>query len=72
MVMDTAALAISAVATYATRNLPEATRLRLPIMIFPLLAAADVFSIYHELKAIQLRSLNRVRCCMDIASLSAW
>jgi glutamate N-acetyltransferase/amino-acid N-acetyltransferase len=64
MVMDTAALAVSAGATYATRNVSEALRLRLPLLVFPFLAAADVFSIHRELKAIQLRSLNRVRAEM--------
>lgn len=60
MVMDTLALAVSATATYMIRHLPERLRLRLPIMVFPLLAAADIFSIYHELKSIQLRSINKV------------
>jgi len=60
MVMDTLGLAISVTLTWLTRNSATA-RQALPLVAFPLLAAGDLVSIYYELKAIHLRSLNHER-----------
>jgi hypothetical protein len=60
MVMDTVGLAIAVTLTWLTRN-SAAARQALPLVAFPLLAAGDLVSIYHELKAIHLRSLNHER-----------
>ena len=60
MVMDTLGLAISVTLTWLTRNSAKA-RQALPLVAFPLLAAGDLVSIYYELKAIHLRSLNHER-----------
>ncbi|KAF6251501.1 vitamin B6 photo-protection and homoeostasis-domain-containing protein [Scenedesmus sp. NREL 46B-D3] len=63
MVMDTLALAVSATANYVLRH-QESRRMLLPLVAFPLCGVADLFCIYHELKAVQLRSLNRERAEM--------
>ncbi|WIA30727.1 hypothetical protein OEZ86_000794 [Tetradesmus obliquus] len=63
MVMDTLALAVSATANYLLRH-QESRRMLLPLVAFPLCGVADLFCIYHELKAVQLRSLNRERAEM--------
>ena len=63
MVMDTLALAVSASANYVLRH-REAQRMALPLIAFPLCGLADLFCIYHELKSVQLRSLNRERAEM--------
>jgi glutamate N-acetyltransferase/amino-acid N-acetyltransferase len=63
MVMDTLALAVSATANYVLRH-QESRRMLLPLVAFPLCGFADLFCIYHELKAVQLRSLNRERAEM--------
>lgn len=63
MVMDTLALAVSAIANYLLRN-REAQRMLLPLIAFPVCGLGDLFCIYHELKAVQLRSLNRERAEM--------
>lgn len=63
MVMDTLALAVSASANYALRH-REAQRMLLPLIAFPICGLADLFCIFHELKAVQLRSLNRERAEM--------
>ena len=60
MVMDTLGLAISVTLTWLTRNSAKA-RQALPLVAFPLLAVGDLVSIYYELKAIHLRSLNHER-----------
>eukprot|EP00882_Tetradesmus_deserticola_P029875 GHRQ01033503.1.p1 GENE.GHRQ01033503.1~~GHRQ01033503.1.p1 ORF type:complete len:440 (+),score=220.70 GHRQ01033503.1:535-1854(+) len=63
MVMDTLALAVSATANYVLRH-QESRRMLLPLVAFPLCGIGDLFCIYHELKAVQLRSLNRERAEM--------
>lgn len=63
MVMDTLALAVSASANYFLRH-KEAQRMMLPLVAFPICGLLDLFCIYHELKAVQLRSLNRERAEM--------
>lgn len=63
MVMDTLALAVSASANYFLRH-KEAQRMMLPLVAFPICGLMDLFCIYHELKAVQLRSLNRERAEM--------
>lgn len=63
MVMDTLALAVSASANYFLRY-KEAQRMMLPLVAFPICGLLDLFCIYHELKAVQLRSLNRERAEM--------
>lgn len=63
MVMDTLALAVSASANYFLRH-KEAQRMLLPLVAFPICGLMDLFCIYHELKAVQLRSLNRERAEM--------
>ena len=60
MVMDTLALAVSATANYVLRH-REAQRMMLPLVAFPICGLGDLFCIYHELKAVQLRTLNRER-----------
>lgn len=40
-----------------TRQVPSL----LPLCAFPFLAVSDLYSIYRELKAVQLKSLNRER-----------
>jgi hypothetical protein len=60
MVMDTLALAVSASANYLLRY-KEAQRMMLPLVAFPICGLGDLFCIYHELKAVQLRTLNRER-----------
>jgi hypothetical protein len=61
--MDTLALAVSASANYILRH-KEAQRMMLPLVAFPICGLLDLFCIYHELKAVQLRSLNRERAEM--------
>jgi hypothetical protein len=39
----------------------EASRRALPLLMFPLLAAGDLWSIYRELRSIHLRTLNKER-----------
>lgn len=63
MVMDTLALAVSASANYFLRH-KEAQRMMLPLVAFPICGLLDLFCIYHELKSVQLRSLNRERAEM--------
>jgi hypothetical protein len=63
MVMDTLALAVSASANYFLRH-KEAQRMMLPLVAFPICGLLDLFCIYYELKAVQLRSLNRERAEM--------
>jgi hypothetical protein len=63
MVMDTLALAVSASANYVLRH-KEAQRMLLPLIAFPICGLLDLFCIYHELKSVQLRSLNRERAEM--------
>jgi len=60
MVMDTLAVAVSASANYLLRH-RETARSLLPLVAFPICGLADLFGIYHELKAVQLRTLNRER-----------
>lgn len=60
MVMDTLALAVSASANYLLRH-QEARRMMLPLVAFPICAVGDLYCIYRELKAVQLRTLNRER-----------
>ncbi|KAG1673256.1 hypothetical protein FOA52_002536 [Chlamydomonas sp. UWO 241] len=63
MVVDMLALAVSAAFMYTVRN-SERARMVVPLLAFPLLAAADIWSVYHEIKAIQLKVLNRERAEM--------
>ena len=60
MVADNIGLAVAITATWLCRG---STKLRtaLPLLALPFLIAGDLFSIYHELKAIQLRTLNKER-----------
>ena len=60
MVIDMFALAVSAGCMYAVRN-SERGRILLPLFAFPLLAAADLWAIYNELKSVELKMLNRER-----------
>ncbi|KAK9841961.1 hypothetical protein WJX81_001250 [Elliptochloris bilobata] len=68
MVMDTAGLLACVALMSAVRARPHAQRL-LPLAMLPLLAAGDLWSIWHELKSIHLRSLNRERAEM---TAEAW
>ncbi len=43
--------------------LSEAARRALPLVMLPLLAAGDLTAIYNELRAIHLRTLNKVGGC---------
>ena len=63
MVMDTVGLLACVALMSAVRARPRAQRL-LPLAMLPVLAAGDLWSIWHELKAIHLRSLNRERAEM--------
>lgn len=54
------ALAVSAGCMYAVRN-SERGRILLPLFAYPILAAADLWSIYNELQAVELKMLNRER-----------
>lgn len=63
MVMDTLALAVSATANHVLRH-REPQRMMLPLIAFPICGLMDLFCIYHELKAVQLRTLNRERAEM--------
>lgn len=60
MVIDMFALAVSAACMYAVRN-SERGRIFLPLIAYPVLAAADLWSIYNELKAVEFKMLNRER-----------
>ena len=60
MVVDMFALAVSAGMMFAVRN-SDRGRVLLPLVAFPLLAAADLWAIYNELKSIELKMLNRER-----------
>ncbi|KAJ9527004.1 hypothetical protein QJQ45_025285, partial [Haematococcus lacustris] len=59
MVVDMLALAVSAGAMWWAKNLK--TPALLPLLAFPLLASGDLYSIYRELKSVQLCTLNRER-----------
>ena len=63
MAVDTAALAVAAAANWLLRN-DERRRALLPVVAFPLLSAADLYCIYRELKAVELRTINRERAEM--------
>ena len=63
MVMDTVALLVSAGLTYALRS-NERALLLLPLCAFPVCAAGDLLGIWHELKSVQLSSINRERAEM--------
>lgn len=60
MVVDTLALGVSAWLTHVVRHNPS-WQLLLPLLAYPVCAVGDVLSIYMELKAIQLRTVNRER-----------
>ncbi|KAI3433453.1 hypothetical protein D9Q98_003266 [Chlorella vulgaris] len=60
MVMDNLGLAAAVGLTYLCRH-TEASRRALPLLMFPLLAAGDLWSIYRELRSIHLRTLNKER-----------
>ncbi|KAL4859390.1 Protein strawberry notch 1 [Chlorella vulgaris] len=60
MVMDNLGLAAAVGLTYLCRH-TEASRRALPLIMFPLLAAGDLWSIYRELRSIHLRTLNKER-----------
>jgi len=59
MVMDMLALGVSASAMYLAKNMK--TPALLPLAAYPFLAVGDCYCIYRELKAVQLRTLNRER-----------
>jgi hypothetical protein len=63
MVVDTLALTLSAALTFMVRSNDRA-RMLLPLAVFPICAAGDLFSIWHELKSVQLSTLNRERAEM--------
>jgi hypothetical protein len=63
MAVDTAALAVAATANWLLRT-DEGRRALLPVVAFPLLSAADLYCIYRELKAVELRTINRERAEM--------
>ncbi|KAG2487824.1 hypothetical protein HYH03_013541 [Edaphochlamys debaryana] len=65
MVMDMLALGVSAGLTWLCRSMPRGGLL-LPALAYPLCAAGDLTCIWHELKAVQLRTLNRERAEMVI------
>ena len=67
MVMDTLGLALAVTLNWVTRH-SAASRQMLPLLAFPLLAVGDLTSIYHELKSIHLRSLNRERAELIVAA----
>ncbi|KAK9813139.1 hypothetical protein WJX72_009670 [[Myrmecia] bisecta] len=60
MVFDNIGLAVAVTLTYLVRNSPQA-RMRMPLIALPLLLGGDLFAIYHELKSIHLRTLNKER-----------
>ncbi|EFN59464.1 hypothetical protein CHLNCDRAFT_138052 [Chlorella variabilis] len=60
MVMDNIGLAAAVGLTYLCRH-TEAARRALPLVMFPLLAAGDLWAIYSELRSIHLRTLNKER-----------
>lgn len=64
MVVDMLALGVSASAMYLAKNIPKPALL--PLMAFPALAVGDLYSIYRELKAVELRTLNRERAEMIV------
>jgi glutamate N-acetyltransferase/amino-acid N-acetyltransferase len=63
MAVDTAALAVAAAANWLLRHRDKARAL-MPVVAFPLLSAADLYCIYRELKAVELRTINRERAEM--------
>ena len=63
MLVDMISLAVSASVMFAVRG-SERGRILLPLALFPLLAAADLSSIFWELKAVELKMLNRERAEM--------
>ncbi|GIL56589.1 hypothetical protein Vafri_11930 [Volvox africanus] len=65
MVMDMLALGVSAGLTWLCRGMPRGGLL-LPAIMYPICAAGDLTCIWHELKAVQLRTLNRERAEMII------
>ncbi|GLC36170.1 hypothetical protein PLESTB_001372700 [Pleodorina starrii] len=65
MVMDMMALGVSAGLTWLCRAMPRGG-LMLPAIMYPICAAGDLTCIWHELKAVQLRTLNRERAEMVI------
>ena len=67
MVMDTLGLALAVTLNWLTRH-TAAQRQLLPLLAFPILAAGDLTSIYHELKSIHLRSLNQERAELIVAA----
>ncbi len=68
MVMDTIGLLLCVTLMSAVRARPAAQR-ALPLAALAPLAAGDLWCIWHELKSIHLRSLNRERA--EIAA-EAW
>jgi len=66
MAVDTVALALAAGLNWALRS-NERARALLPVVAFPLLSAADLYCIYRELKAVELRTINRERAEMIAA-----
>lgn len=63
MVVDMASLAVSASIMFMIRG-SERMRMMLPLCLYPVLAVADLYAIYHEIKAIELKTLNRERAEM--------
>ncbi len=63
MVVDMLALGVSAAAMFIVRN-SERGRILMPLLAFPALAACDLFAIYHELKAVELKMFNKERAEM--------
>eukprot|EP00898_Chlorokybus_atmophyticus_P000753 jgi/Chlat1/1679/Chrsp127S01915 len=57
---DNLGLGLAVMASHAVRNHPHLHKL-LPLVSYPVLACMEVFTMYHELKCVQLRSLNQER-----------
>ncbi len=57
------ALGFSVGVMHLTRR-SDRLRVLAPLVAFPFFAVADLWAIYHELKAVQIRQLNRERAEM--------
>ena len=62
VVADTLGLGLALGVSHAVQSVSPQLRLALPVLSFPILAACDVLLVRNELRAIQLRTLNRDRC----------
>ena len=67
MAIDTLGLALAVSLNLAVRR-NERVRRMLPLALFPILIPGDLFSIYHELRSVHLRTLNKERAEFIAAS----